>query len=247
MIGGDFKLYREVLPCSELNNFIECFWQSDIEASISQPTEHRVLPDGCLDLIFDLTPGRENGYWVGTMTTALIVKNTTPSSLLGIRFLPGGASSLLLCPASAIKDQRISIDDLTPSFSPLLESLINTNNRIDHIEKCLHSRVSVSSKSRLVGEIHRRLPGKKNVSGLAQEIGLSRQYLNRVMAEEVGIDLKTFSRVLRMRRLTEEIGKTTFKISWSDLAAAFGFYDQSHLIHEFKDLVGLSPSEFVSG
>jgi len=36
-------------------------------------------------------------------------------------------------------------------------------------------------------------------------------------------------------------------VDWSVTAADYGFYDQSHLIHEFKDLVGLSPRQFLSG
>jgi AraC-like DNA-binding protein len=240
-------LYKEFLPAGKLRHFVECFWQSQSFASIVQPNEYRVLPDGCVDLIFDLTPGYEHAYWVGTMTTSLCVRDSAPKWLLGIRFRPGGASSILRCPAWQIKDQRISIGELTPSVFQTLEKLAQHRNRVSYLEEWLSPQLAQAPSSRLVAEIHTRLDGTKKVSRLAEEMGFSRQYLNRVMKAEVGVDLKTFSRILRMRRLTDMLRGSRQRPAWSDLAVSFGFYDQSHLIHEFTDLVGLRPGEFIRG
>jgi AraC-like DNA-binding protein len=129
----------------------------------------------------------------------------------------------------------------------MLERLTQHSNRVSYLEEWLAPRLAQKPSSRLVAEIHRRLEASKKVSRLADEMGFSRQYLNRIMKAEVGVDLKTFSRILRMRRLTGTLRGLLQPPDWSGLAVSFGFYDQSHLIHEFRDLVGLSPGEFIRG
>jgi methylphosphotriester-DNA--protein-cysteine methyltransferase len=128
-----------------------------------------------------------------------------------------------------------------------LEKLTRHRNRVSYLEEWLAPQLAQRPSSQLVTEIHRRLEVSRKVSCLAEEIGFSRQYLNRIMKAEVGVDLKTFSRILRMRRLTTMLRGARQRPDWSGLAVSFGFYDQSHLIHEFRDLVGLSPREFIGG
>ena len=65
-------MYREITPIRELQPFVECFWTSRTEGGAVSAT--RVLPDGCVDLIFDLTPGFETAFWVGTMTRTVVVE-----------------------------------------------------------------------------------------------------------------------------------------------------------------------------
>jgi AraC-like DNA-binding protein len=238
-------MYREIQPIGRLAQFIECFWLSLPNALSSVSRENRVIPDGCIDLIFDVTPTMENAYWVGTMTTSLCLDSTTQRSLLGIRFHPGGARQFLPCSAAELVNQRVPIRDLTPNLSMLLESLVVQDNPMEILYKWLESQVVLTTTSTLVFEIRRRITCNKKNSTVTDEMGYSRQYLNRIMNDEVGIDLKRFSRILRMRKLIMSLANSSMPVNWSECAVSFGFYDQSHLINEFKDIVGINPGQFL--
>ena len=97
-----------------------------------------------------------------------------------------------------------------------------------------------------INQIIREANGDVRVSEVSETLGLSRQYINRLMREHVGVDLKTFQQIIRMRLLTSRLGPTALKeIDWATIAQDYGFYDQSHLIHDFNEIVGLSPVQFA--
>lgn len=239
-------MYHEISPGKQFEYSVECFWSSQSTGESS--SGYRVLPDGCADLIFDLTPGREGAYWVGTMTKALVVEGRGPQNLFGIRFHPGGAKGLLGIPLNQLTDERISFQEVTPFVEPVLHEILDGNLPPEKaVQHWLGRSVRQDARLHLVQDIFQRIkesPGNARVGEIADSLGLSRQYLNRVMQDCVGVDLKTFSRVLRMRTCVESLRGSATEIDWSDVAADFGFYDQSHLIHEFNSLVGLSPNQY---
>jgi AraC-like DNA-binding protein len=242
-------MYREFVPNRQLQPFVECCWRSWTDDSPS--SIQRVIPDGCVDLIFDLTPGRETAFWVGTMTRPMVVEGGRARDLLGIRFHPGGAKGLLNLRFAELTDEHVPFRLLTPSVAEVLDQLLKRNPApLDAIERWLTPRLEMDARSPLVQSIFRhvkRSSGNVRVGEIAASLGLSRQYLNRVMNDCVGVDLKTFSRIIRMRACITSLRATGTEVDWSIVATDFGFYDQSHLIHEFNDLVGLSPRQFLSG
>jgi AraC-like DNA-binding protein len=242
-------MYTEIAPNYQLRPFVECFWTSETKGEAT--SSHRVLPDGCVDLIFELTPGRETADWVGTMTKTLVVEGCMPRRLFGLRFHPGGAKGLLNLRPKELTDQRIPFQSVTPSVEDVLDRLIESDSAPVEVVQRWLARTIVGDKSfPLVQSIFRHVKkssGKARVGSIASSLGLSTQYLNRVMNDCVGVDLKTFSRIIRMRACTESLRDKGVGVDWLTVATDFGFYDQSHLIHEFNDLVGLSPRQFLAG
>ncbi|MFI4955378.1 MAG: helix-turn-helix domain-containing protein, partial [Gammaproteobacteria bacterium] len=81
------------------------------------------------------------------------------------------------------------------------------------------------------------------ISHVADELGVTRQYLSRLSRMHLGLDPKTFCRMLRMQQLLKSLKWDQLqKINWSTTALDYGFYDQSHLINDCKDIVGFTPS-----
>jgi AraC-like DNA-binding protein len=242
-------MYREIAPNPQLQPFVECFWTSRTEGGAVSST--RVLPDGCVDLIFDLAPGFETAFWVGTMTRTVVVETSRPRHLLGVRFHPGGAKGLLDLPLKELTDQRASFQSVTPFVEEVLERLLGSEAPAsDIVEHWLVRTLVPDNKFEIIQSVSRRArqaKGNVRVGEIAASLGLSSQYLNRVMNDGVGVDLKTFCRIVRMRACTDSLRAGEAGVDWSAVAVDFGFYDQSHLIHEFNDLVGLSPGQFVKG
>src|SRR3954453_7256576 len=108
--------YREYAPSEKLRPFVACFWTHDptVGHDASSPSVHRVLPDGCIDVVLGFA-GRadepESAMAVGTMTRALVLEpGAWPECFVGVRFRPGKAAAFLAVPANELTDLRVSLD-----------------------------------------------------------------------------------------------------------------------------------------
>ena len=85
--------------------------------------------------------------------------------------------------------------------------------------------------------------GRLRVRELAEELGWSRKRLADGFREQVGVPAKTVARILRFERaaaLADSGG-----MSWAEIAFACGYYDQSHLVNEFRTIAAQTPRDFV--
>ena len=89
----------------------------------------------------------------------------------------------------------------------------------------------------------RESSGMLPVGELAAESGYSQRHLNRLFGETVGMNVKTFARLVRVngaiRLLRQGSG------SLAALAQEAGFYDQSHFIHDFSHICGVAPGAYL--
>nr|WP_221381076.1 AraC family transcriptional regulator [Actinoplanes polyasparticus] len=83
------------------------------------------------------------------------------------------------------------------------------------------------------------------VSDIAAALGLSHGYLDRLFTDQVGLSPRTLARVLRVRRLLEDIDVHAM-VGWADKATVLGWFDQAHLIRDFKRHTGVTPSQYVA-
>ena len=83
------------------------------------------------------------------------------------------------------------------------------------------------------------------VTDIARGLGVSHGHLDRQFTEQVGLSPRTLARILRMRRLLEEID-VHGSVGWADKAAELGWSDQAHLIRDFKRHTGVTPSEYLA-
>jgi hypothetical protein len=78
--------YREYPPPADLARWIACFWQIDGAVGESSGFSHRVLPDGCADLLFDLQAARRRrgvqGEIVAPMSAGRLVELRAAVDLL---------------------------------------------------------------------------------------------------------------------------------------------------------------------
>jgi len=240
--------YREHAPCAALRPYVECFWS---RVGAGGGAGHRVLPDGCLDIIFNFG---DSVSWraavVGTMTRALVVEPGEREEFLGVRFRPGKARAFLRPPADEFTDRATDLADVWwregKELQERLAEMRGTRARLGALENALLRRLEGAppADARLDAVIDsiERGRGAVSVRQLSETAGWSRQHLARKFSAAVGVGPKRLCRVVRFHRLVQ--GARARPLGWAWAAAEFGYYDQAHLIAEFKEFAGLTPAQF---
>jgi AraC-like DNA-binding protein len=216
-----------------------------------------VLPDGAVDIIFDLAAPSSSSaaFVVGTMTAPVLVKPSRPSNFVAVRFHPGGAQPLFGGSMRELSDLRVDLSSIWTSqvASEWMEGLKETEttpSRVQLLQRLLTGRVLGSPPpDPLIQEAVRRIKfsgGGVPVERLSSTLGLTRQHLTRLFDFHVGVGVKVFSRITRMRRVLSKLERASerFHVDWAALAADSGYFDQSHLARDFRALTGLTPVGF---
>jgi AraC-like DNA-binding protein len=84
-----------------------------------------------------------------------------------------------------------------------------------------------------------------SVYAVAGELGVSERHLRRVFRETVGVSPKGFARIARFQRALGAARSEDGRAGWAGIAAGAGYYDQAHLIAEFRAIAGVTPGLFV--
>src|SRR5215813_2405587 len=95
--------YLEIRPVPRLVRYVECYWsRNDLHGT----PQHRVLPDGCVDILFSTLDGEPISLAVvGLMTVPQVLDVSPGQSFFGVRFRPGMATAFM--PAAPQLNDRI--------------------------------------------------------------------------------------------------------------------------------------------
>ena len=256
--------YSEHRPRRELAPFVECVWfASEGRANVPAPPE-RVLPDGCVEWVFHFRdpflrwPARAKGrpeiqpssFVVGEMTRPLFVSPSGTVSTMGVRFRPGTAYRFLPVPLDALTDCEVATADLWGAGGRDLEDALRESRgvveRIALVERFLLGRLRGDSAERpRLDEAVRLLlktRGRMAIEAISRRTGWSRRQLEREFLRSVGISPKALARVLRFQNALRLSGRAASP-SWASIAADCGYADQSHLVRDFRELSGATPTE----
>jgi methylphosphotriester-DNA--protein-cysteine methyltransferase len=250
--------YHEHRPSPPLAGLVECYWSMRTRVPAGRARLNRVLPDGCMDVLFNLAdePLREGcphhrmrSYVVGAMRRPLAVKLVGQVDVVGVRFRPGGAARFFRVAAHELADQTVPLADLWHQPGRDLEQAVGESapgaQRVRVLETALLRRLeggqrrdeAVARATALIA----RTGGQVPVRALHESLGITRRHLERIFAEAVGLTPKMACRVARFRRALALAGAAP-GMGWSRLALEAGYYDQAHLIRDFRELAGLTPA-----
>ncbi|AKU93777.1 Transcriptional regulator, AraC family [Labilithrix luteola] len=238
--------YVELPPPPSLSSLVACFW------AITGPSgEHRVLPDGCIDLIVF---GDGQVEVVGTMTEA-ILSPALSAPVAAIRFLPGEAARLVPEAARELTDRDAPLRELWRDRGSVIEhDLLERMRRSAKREapellatlspafsSILRSRLASHADAtdlrmreavRLLGEGH-------SVRATAARVNLSERQLSRRFTERVGVAPKLFGRVMRLQRAANALADGGSPI---DVATIAQYTDQAHMNRDFRELARVTPA-----
>jgi len=238
--------YQEFPPSPKFAAHVECFWMHRTEGPVRN---FHVFPDGCSDIIFE-QPARDYGGLaiVGTMTRAQAFDIPGGHLTFGVRFRPGMAARLLRVPGSVAVDQSIPLSDTwqAAAVRDLLDQLASSRSSRDAIarfEASLADPAPLDPVEKSLAWLA-ECAGQVSMDALANAASLSPRQFRRICLERTGLSPKHLARVLRFREAAKYANG--LHPDWADVAIASGYYDQAHLINEFKELAGVSPAQFLS-
>lgn len=227
-------------PCRALRNVVHSY----LQVSAATPTPYPTIPDGTQAVFIS----REGSRISGAQTRARDVDILLPGQYFGIRFFPGALRHIFDLNLSEIADEMVDSHYFPCRRFGALHSEIyrysSFYERANVCEQWLLRRYSPLSLSRLdhaLSAIY-QAPDGLRVSELARNIGCSPRHLNRQFQHYIGLSTKAFMQVIRVQKASRQL----FSSPGSSPGAALelGFFDQSHLINEFRKRLLLSPSAF---
>jgi AraC-like DNA-binding protein len=239
--------YADFEPDPRLRSWIASYWQIDVSAH-AEKEFHTVPPDGCISLAF-----RQGGAaLLGPRVEALTPPAVPGAKLFGIRFRPGAGRSFLNLPRDlALRDRVLPIHDLkglewATDFGRALDSIAGDAERVAFADESLieQSRRAAPPDPLVcwaVGLLIAADPAP-SIAGVAARLGLSERHFRRRFLAAVELSPKELARIWRVRLCAG--AALGHRESWAHHAADHGFADQSHLIREFRAVVGFSPEEF---
>ncbi len=186
---------------------------------------------------------------MGEMTRAILVENTSREVFLGIRFHPGYVHPFVRAPLHEFTDKTIELDTIEKPLSDQLKERVQEETSIQSrhqlIEHTLFDFIADSFEPEPCIEYAiqaiLRSKGQVSIQALCQKMGYSSRYLQKKFKEVVGIGPKMLCRVVRFRNAYRCLKSSDCK-QYAKTALDFGYFDQAHFNHDFKEFVGIPPS-----
>lgn len=256
----DFTAYKPPWP---LSGHIDQFWACSDRPSHER---ERIVPSGTFEMVFNLvedefriyTATNPTGYKrfsgamvSGTYTGSFVIDPAQHRSIIGVHFKPGGAVPFLGIPAHEVADAHIDLASLWgPSAHELRERMATakvTATRFRILQESLTRRLAGSAfrNDALLLVLGLLDDSEVRVRDVARRVEMSPRRLIQNFSSEVGLTPKMFARIRRFQRVLDAVTAGTTPV-WPDIAAQYGFYDQSHLIREFRAFSGLSPASYYA-
>jgi AraC-like DNA-binding protein len=251
--------FQLIKPSKDLAPYVKHYWFLKTDDCYNTP--QRIIPTGSIDLVFhrgkrlrSLTNDKLHpGAFVGGHSLSYSdLVDTGGVDMISVVFQPYGAKAFFNTPMSEFADERVSAEDMNDvELIDLEKKLFSTKDNLESvrlIEKFLIKRLHQSKEynyKRMLAVTNAINQGQMNVSDLANVSCLSYKQFKRVFSEYVGANPKDFLRIIRFQKALY-ILQNEPAIATAQLAYDSGYYDQPHLIKEFKLFSGYTPKEYLS-
>ncbi|MFN8308945.1 MAG: helix-turn-helix transcriptional regulator [Chitinophagales bacterium] len=259
-------MYREIVPSGHLEHFVECYWTIQ---NVNHCTKQEIsFPDGTIDLVFSLGDSytRENmseqrtasftvktAALVGQSTHGKIITPGRNNNLLSIRFKPFGLFPMLGIPMNELTEESLTLQEVMKNWGTELESRVfdahTLESRIEVIENFLNKKVALNGYidpvvRAAVSEILINR-GNIRIETIYNKLGVSKSTLESKFKMYVGITPKELANIWRFNHAVI-LQKKNLERTLTEVGYMAGYFDQSHMIKDFKRYTGKSPKDFFS-
>jgi AraC-like DNA-binding protein len=253
IVAGD-QSYVERPPLPALAKLVSSVWTQRV-ARDAAPYTHRHIPNGAMELV--CVVGSVPRV-VGPRTKPVVERLEPGTTVIGARFRPGAAASVLGLPASELVDLTVDLDELWERSGSALGELVDGAaspwEALGELQRHVVGRATdADAPDPLVSEAVRQLMpwGADEVGSLASRLHISETQLRRRCRTAVGLAPKALHRMLRFQGFLALVqsaiaqGRAPTDDGLARLAAEADYADQPHLNRECTRLTGVSPGVFL--
>jgi AraC-like DNA-binding protein len=251
------RVHKPALP---LSRYVENIWRVTNSGAL-QPRQ-RVYPDGAMVLVIHLKKPTMCFYvddapqsirvplLAGPYSRSFHIDPSESTAVIGVLFRPGAARAFFPIAAHELHNTDIALSELNPAEADRLLNDVcaatGEHAQIQVVERYLNGKLANaaplhSAVSFAVEQLSR--DDGVRVRQIQLATGLSHTRFIQLFREHVGMTPKLFGRVRRFRALLDHIDKGT-PVNWVEVATDCGYFDQAHLIRDFRAFAGITPLEY---
>lgn len=206
------------------------------------------IPDGCVDIIFDCDGNNPSARVCGSPAKVRQFDLQQGHRYFGVRFCSGYTPTFLTMSACELRDQEFELSHAMNGAEEFLELMVihqsfdKLCNGVDsYLRDCL--RLPAAGLTECLLTMIKQHRGCLAMSDLERRFSCTGRTIQRQFKECTGMSPKSFSRIVRCYEALKLLEKQ--KSSTLDIALELGFSDQSHFQREFKELVNITPLDYV--
>ena len=186
----------------------------------------------------------------GLRASSVLSQHAGRANGMQVNLTPLAAHTLFRVPMHELSGAVVPVDALLgDDANRLVERLHDApswDERFALVEAALATRLAAAAPTPGAEWAWRQIfetRGRVRIGALCHELGWSRRRLAATFREEIGLPPKVVTRLVRLEHAVElaQSGR-----EWAQVAYLSGYYDQSHLVNEFREITGTTPAAFVA-
>ncbi len=266
-------IFKEIPPSAALSRHIECYWQATFQLCQSQEALCSLPPQGTFDLVFNsktvslyqydghhyrqqkLKPGC---WLLGQQTRSYYWQAASQANLYGIRIKPFALFSSKAIAAPELKNAVVNLKavgrEANEDIERLLIVLSDSQSQpftLDHLHpfaerislKLFNDSLQTPLPSRILSNVIMLQRGNLRLTELCAQFDIGKVTLRHKFLTDIGLLPKELCKVWRLNNFLL-LKQHQPQLSLTELGLQAGYYDQAHLIREFKATFPLTPARY---
>lgn len=255
--------YKEYRPPKEIAHLVECFWTNTLYPEDFQQDYDYIIPDGSADAIFMLNGNYlrndeinqsksliDSCSFVTPFQHAVKVYQEPFTTCLVIRFKPE-AIQLLTGTCLGDFDQPVyPLQEIMPELAELaMDQIIKNSPASDLVSSLAHwlsSRPTKPVTNELISHFIQKTIQKRGmirIKSFCDELEVHKSTLEKNFKQSTGYTPKEYARVIRFNFLLNRVLFSPMNLT--ENSYEMGYFDQSHMIRDFKKMTGTTPTDFI--
>lgn len=217
----------------------------------TMPEQQTILPSASSTLVYSVSSKEIVNGLRGVSTKPTVIGSFAKQFVFMflIEFHAGGLYPFIKVDQCFLTDAACSFEDLSKILNRkiieayyLSNSIYELKHKLDMIFLQQLDTTIINTSVAYTMKLIQNGKGLMQVKNLANEVFYSEKQLNRLFQKNIGTSIKTFSRIVRINHAAHLLKQS---IAISQIAEQLGHYDTAHFAHDFKDIYGLTPIEYV--